>query len=260
MAIQELNPTGRFSERVECYVKCRPGYPREVLEVLMAEVKLKPEDVIADLGSGTGISAKLFLEHGNTVYGIEPNQEMRAAAEEYLCDYPNFYSIDGMAEATTLPAQSIDVVVAAQAFHWFNVETARTEAKRILKAGGYSVLLWNDRRTDGTPFLRAYEELLLRYGTDYTQVNHRNTKDVDRQAISGFFGHDAWQLRKLPNEQLFDYDGLQGRLLSSSYAPLAGQPNYEPMLQRLQEIFAKHQKHGQVRFAYETQIFYGQLA
>jgi ubiquinone/menaquinone biosynthesis C-methylase UbiE len=260
MAEQELNPTARFSNRVAYYVKYRPSYPRAVLAVLAAEINLSLNDVIADLGSGTGISAQLFLEHGNTVYGVEPNREMRAAAEEFLQTYPNFYSIDGSAEATTLPAQSIDVVIAAQAFHWFNVETARAEAKRILKTGGWGVLLWNDRLTAATPFLRAFEDLLLRYSTDYTQVNHRNAKDVDRQAISRFFGHDGWRLQKLPNQQSFDYEGLLGRLLSSSYAPLADHPNYEPMLGRLQEIFAEHQQEGLVRFEYETQIFYGQLA
>jgi len=260
MTTQELNPTGRFSDRVAYYVKYRPGYPAAVLDLLAAEIQLNPSDLIADIGSGTGISAKLFLEHGNTVYGVEPNREMRAAAEEFLRDYPNFYSVDGTAEATTLPAQSIDVIVAAQAFHWFNVETARAEAKRIHKAGGWCVLLWNDRRTEGTLFLRAFEELLLRYSTDYTQVTHRNAKDVDQQAISRFFGHAAWRLQQLPNQQSFDYEGLCGRLLSSSYAPLADHPNYEPMMRRLQEIFAEHQQNGQVRFEYETQIFYGQLA
>jgi SAM-dependent methyltransferase len=256
MAKLELNPTGRFSDRVAYYIKYRPDYPREVLDVLAAEIKLSPSDVIADIGAGTGISAKLFLANGNVVYGVEPNREMREAAEEILRDYPNFYSVDGSAEATTLPAQSVDVVVAAQAFHWFNVESTRAEAKRILKAGGWCVLLWNNRRLEGTPFLLAYEELLLRYGTDYVQVS----QEVDRQAISNFFGHEDWRSVKLPNEQLFDLAGLRGRLLSSSYVPLTGHPNYEPMLQSLAEVFAEHQEDGQVRFEYETQIFYGQLA
>ncbi len=256
MATQELNPTGRFSDRVAYYVKYRPGYPHAVLDVLTTEIQLKPSDVIADIGSGTGISAKLFLEHGNSVYGIEPNREMREAAEEFLRDYQNFYSVGGTAEATTLPAQSIDIAVAAQAFHWFNVETARAEAKRILKAGGWYVLLWNSRRTEGTKFLQAYEELLLRCGTDYVQVS----QEVDQQKITGFFGHTDWRLVKLPNEQLFDYESLRGRLLSSSYVPLAGHPNYEPMLQGLEEVFANHQADGQVRFEYETEIFCGQLA
>ncbi len=254
-----LNSTARFSDRVENYVKYRPGYPPGVLEFLAAEVKLTPRTVIADLGSGTGISAKLFLDNGNVVYGIEPNREMRAAAEAVLQGHPDFHSIAGAAEATTLPDNSVDFVMAAQAFHWFDVPAARAEAARILKPGGYGILLWNDRLIQSTPFLQAYEELLLRYGTDYAALNHRNAQAVDRQAITQFFGHADWRWHTLPNVQSFDYAGLQGRLLSSSYAPLAGHPDYEPMLQRLQEIFAEYQEQGTVRFEYATQIFFGRL-
>jgi SAM-dependent methyltransferase len=259
MANPDLKPTERFSERVAYYVKYRPGYPPEVIRFLTARLGLTSAAAVADLGSGTGISAKLFLENGNVVYGIEPNREMRVAAEAYLQAYPNFRSIEGTAEATTLPAQSVDLVVAAQAFHWFNVPAARSEAQRILKPGSWAVLLWNDRLTAGTPFLEAFEDLLVRYGTDYMQVNHRNAKDLDAQAITAFFGHAAWQVERFPNWQLFDHEGLRGRVLSSSYSPLPGQPNFEPMMQRLQEIFDEHQVGGQVRFEYQTQVFYGQL-
>ncbi|MBI1762477.1 MAG: class I SAM-dependent methyltransferase, partial [Acidobacteria bacterium] len=139
------NSTTRFSDRVDNYVKYRPGYPPGVLEFLAAEVRLTSNAVIADLGSGTGFSAKLFLDNGNVVYGIEPNPEMRVAAEAFLRGYPNFRSLAGTAEATTLPADSADFVVAAQAFHWFDVAAASTEAKRILKLAGSGILLWNDR-------------------------------------------------------------------------------------------------------------------
>lgn len=256
----DLNSTTRFSDRVDNYVKYRPGYPPGVLEFLANELKLTPSAVIADLGSGTGISAKLFLENGNVVYGIEPNREMRDAAEAVLQGFPNFHSIAGTAEATTLPDKSVDFVVAAQAFHWFDVPAARTEAARILKPGGIGILLWNDRLTKGTPFLEAFEALLLRFGTDYAAINHRNAQAIDRQAITQFFGHADWRLHTLPNSQSFDYEGLQGRLLSSSYAPLDGHPNHEPMLQCLREIFAEHQEQGMVRFEYETQVYFGPLA
>lgn len=255
----EFNSTTRFSDRVENYVKYRPGYPSGVLEVLATELNLTPRAALADLGSGTGISAKLFLENGNVVFGVEPNREMRAAAEAFLQSYPNFRSITGTAEETTLPDASVEFVVAAQAFHWFDVPKTRAEAQRILKPGGAGILLWNDRHTEGTPFLEAFEALLVRFGTDYAQINHRNAQTLDRQAITTFFGQAAWRLHTLPNSQSFDYEGLQGRLLSSSYAPLAGHPNHEPMLQRLREIFAEHQEQGKVRFEYETQIYFGPL-
>ncbi len=255
----DLHSTTRFSDRVANYVKYRPTYPPGVLEFLAAELNLTPRAVIADLGSGTGISAKLFLDNGNVVYGIEPNREMRAAAEAVLQRYANFRSLAGAAEATTLPDESIDFVVAAQAFHWFDVLAARAEAERILKPGGWGILLWNDRLTQGTPFLEAFEALLLRFGTDYAAISHRNAQAIDREAITQFFGHAGWRLHSLPNEQLFDYEGLQGRLLSSSYAPLAGHPNCKPMLQRLREIFAEYEEQGTVRFEYETHIYFGVL-
>lgn len=253
----DLNSTTRFSDHVENYVKYRPGYPSGVLEVLATELNLTPRATLADLGSGTGISAKLFLENGNVVFGVEPNREMRAAAEAFLQPYPNFHSIAGTAEETTLPDASVAFVVAAQAFHWFDVPKTRAEAQRILKPGGAGILLWNDRYTEGTPFLQAFEALLVRFGTDYAAINHRNAQAIDRQAITQFFGHADWRLQTLPNSQSFDYEGLQGRLLSSSYAPLAGHPNHEPMLQRLREIFAEHQEQGKVSFEYETQIYFG---
>lgn len=260
MTNSDLKPTERFSERVAYYVKYRPSYPPGVITFLATADILVATSVVADLGSGTGISAKLFLDNGNVVYGIEPNREMRAAAEEYLQAYANFRSVDGTAEATTLPDASVDLVLAAQAFHWFNVPATRAEAQRILKPDGWAVLLWNDRLTAGTPFLEAFEDLLVRFGTDYLQVNHRNAKDMDAQAITAFFGNETWQVKRMPNYQAFDFEGLRGRVLSSSYAPLPGQPNFEPMMQRLQEIFDEHQLDGQVRFEYETQVFYGRLS
>lgn len=259
MSNPDLKPTERFSDRVAYYVKYRPSYPPGVLQFLTAELGLPPAAAVADLGSGTGISAKLFLENGNLVYGVEPNAEMRAAAETFLADFPKFHSVAGTAEATTLPPQSVDFVVAAQAFHWFDAAAARAEAQRILKPEGWAVLLWNNRLTAGTPFLAAFENLLVRFGTDYLRVSHRNTEEVDDAAITNFFGHADWQVQRMPNAQLFDAEGLRGRVLSSSYAPLPGHPNFAPLMQHLDEIFAAFQENGQVRFAYETQVFYGKL-
>src|SRR5437867_8468442 len=164
--------TERFSNRVENYVRFRPRYPREVLELLKADCGLKPEAVVADAGSGTGFLAELFLANGNRVFGIEPNKEMREAGERWLQRYSRFSSIAATAEATTLPSQSVDFITAGQAFHWFDRERCREEFARILRPGGWVVLVWNDRRTESTAVLKDYEQLLLSYGTDYEQVNH----------------------------------------------------------------------------------------
>lgn len=249
------NATTRFSDRVENYVRYRPTYPAAVLDVLRARTGLAPGQPVADVGSGTGISARLFLDAGHPVYAVEPNAEMRAAAEAMLGDDPRFHSVAGSAEATTLPDASVDYVVAAQAFHWFDPAAVAPEWRRILRPGGWIVLLWNTRQTDSTPFLRAYEALLREHGTDYTSVNHENVTDDALRAALG----EGYTRHVVPNAQVFDFDALKGRLLSSSYAPNADHPGHVPMLSALRRIFDEHQREGRVRFEYDTEIYLGRV-
>jgi SAM-dependent methyltransferase len=250
------DPTQRFSSRVDNYVRYRPGYPPEVLELLKAECGLTSASVIADIGSGTGILTRIFLENGNRMFGVEPNEDMRRAGEKLLADYTGFTSVAGTAETTTLPDHSVDMVTAAQAAHWFDREPARREFLRILKTGGWVVLLWNERKTDTTPFLREYEQLLLRYGTDYEDVRHERTTS----AIDEFFAPSPYQQRVFDMHQEFDYQALEGRLLSSSYTPQPGNSKYEPMIEELRRIFDRHQSGDRVRFEYNTRVYYGRLA
>lgn len=246
-------PEDRFSDRVENYVRYRPRYPREIIDMLRREAGLSSASIIADVGSGTGISAELFLRAGCSVLGVEPNREMREAAERVLAGYTAFHSVNGTAQATTLAGHSVDFVVAAQAFHWFNTPETRAEFSRILKPGGHVVLIWNERKLDATPFLRDYEALLLRFATDYAKVRHEN---IDAAQLSRFFiGPHA--THTFANEQRFDFDSLKGRLLSSSYAPAEGQPLHEPMIAELRRIFDLHQSAGQVCFEYNTQVHVG---
>lgn len=246
--------TQRFSSRVENYIKYRPGYPNEVIETLRSECELTSSSVVADVGSGTGILTEMFLQNGNLVYGIEPNREMREAAERLLKDYPQFHSVAARAEETTLGGASVDFVTAGQAFHWFDREKTREEFARILKPQGWVALIWNERVTTTTPFLVAYEQLLKDYSTDYEQVDHRR---IDDDVIRDFFGSDQFRLSQFKNVQVFDYEGVKGRLLSSSYAPEEGHPNYEPMLAELERIFQTYQDEGRVVFEYVTQMYYG---
>ncbi|OLC93473.1 MAG: methyltransferase [Acidobacteria bacterium 13_1_40CM_4_58_4] len=249
------DPTQRFSSRVENYVRYRPGYPPEVLELLKRECGLKPDSVIADIASGTGILTRMLLENGNRVFGVEPNPDMRKAGEELLARYPGFASVAGTAEATTLADHSVDIITAAQAAHWFDREKARREFAGILKPGGWVVLLWNERRTDSTPFLRDYEKLLLTHGTDYQDVRHEHTA----VALAAFFAPSLFEARVFENRQEFDYPALEGRLLSSSYTPQSGHSNYEPMLRELRRIFDAHQVESRVSFEYNTRVYYGRL-
>jgi SAM-dependent methyltransferase len=248
-------PTERFSDRVVDYVRYRPRYPAEVLDVLNDAVGLADSWVIADVGSGTGFSAEPFLAGGHVVHAVEPNAAMRAAADALFGAYPNFRSIAGTAEATTLPDDSVDLVIAGQAFHWFDVAASRREFMRILRGERWAALLWNTRQTDSTPFLRVYDELLRDFGTDYGEVRHDRRDPGD---LARFFG-GPYERRVLRNEQIFDADSLAGRLRSSSYVPAAGQPGYDAMMQRLRAIFDQHGTGGTVSMPYDLEVFTGQL-
>jgi SAM-dependent methyltransferase len=249
------NATSRFSDRVENYVRYRPGYPPESLQVLRDECGLAPNHVVADIASGTGIWTRMLLENGNPVFGVEPNAEMRQAGERLLASFRKFTSVAGTAEATTLTDGSIEFVTAAQAAHWFDRERSRREFARILKPDGWLMLLWNERLTDSTPFLRDYEQLLLTYGTDYEDVRHEKTTD----AVNEFFDPVPFEARVFDMRQEFDYSGIEGRLLSSSYAPGPEHPNYAPMLQELRRIFDAYAVAGRATFDYKTRVYFGRL-
>jgi SAM-dependent methyltransferase len=248
--------THRFSDRADDYARYRPGYPREVLDLLRNWCALKPEHAIADIGSGTGLLSKLFLEAGNRVIGVEPNAEMRTAGDQYLSSFPNFTSVAGSAEATTLPAGSVDIVTAAQAFHWFDAEPTRREFQRILRPQGRVIILWNERLLDDTAFLRDYEALLRTFGTDYSRVNESYPR---AEQMLAFFGPNEFTSHALPHAQELDFEGLAGRLRSSSYVPAPGHPQFAPMIQELERIFAAHQQNGLVRMEYRTHIYTGNL-
>jgi SAM-dependent methyltransferase len=249
-----LSPEQRFSDRVENYVRYRPHYPVEIIPWLTANAGLKPDSWVADIGSGTGISSDLFLQSGCKVWAIEPNQEMRAAAEAALSANVNFHSVAGSAQATTLPDHSMDFVVAAQAFHWFNTEATRREFTRILKPSGKAILLWNERLLDTTSFLRDYEALLNEFGTDYATIRHEN---IDEAALTNFF-IGSFRSQHFANHQRFDLAGLTGRLLSSSYAPAPGHPRHGAMMVELERIFTRYQQDGQVQIDYRTVVYVGE--
>ncbi|MGH9642854.1 MAG: class I SAM-dependent methyltransferase, partial [Terriglobales bacterium] len=211
--------------------------------------------VVADIASGTGLFTRLLLENGNRVFAVEPNAEMREMGAQVLEGYDRLVSVGGTAEETTLETASVDFVTAAQAAHWFDLKRTRAEFVRILRPGGWCVLVWNERLTESTPFLREYEQLLLTYGTDYKEVRHERTTAIIHQ----FFAPAACQESDFSTKQRFDFEGAAGRLLSSSYAPLEGHPNYVPMMRELERIFRAHEQEGMIEFQYKTRVYYGNL-
>lgn len=249
-------PTERFSSRVENYVRFRPSYPKQAIDVLQAECGLTRDHLVADIASGTGFFTRLLLENGNRVFGVEPNKDMREAGEQYLAGFSNFTSVNGTAESTTLPDHSVDLITCAQAAHWLKRGEALREFQRILKPDRFVVILFNDRKVKGNAFSDDYEELVVKYGTDYSAVQRlgRIFEGVE------FFTPYACKKRTLPNFQDFDYASLEGRLLSSSYAPQRGDPGFEPMIADLKQLFERHQRNGRVRMEYGTNIYFGKLS
>ncbi|MBC8066538.1 MAG: class I SAM-dependent methyltransferase, partial [Chlorobia bacterium] len=236
-----MDSVGRFSSRVENYVKYRPSYPEEVLDLLTEECGLRPGSVVADVGSGTGIFSRLLLERGYRVFGVEPGDEMRAVSERDFMGVENFTSVPRKAEDTGLGAHSVDLVTVAQAFHWLDISGFRAECLRILHPGGWVAIVWNSRKSAGNAFLKEYEALLKSLESDYTQINHR---EVTREAISSFYGSDHYRYLTFPNEQILDWDGLLGRALSSSYVPLPEDPGYGRLMSELERIFQVHSEGG----------------
>jgi SAM-dependent methyltransferase len=245
----------RFSDRVENYVKYRPHYPKEIINFLKENCDLNEKSIIADIGSGTGISSELFLENGNSVFAVEPNYEMRNAAEKILSKYSNFISISGTAENTSLQSDSVDFIIAGQAFHWFDTEICKTEFKRILKKDGFVILLWNSRISK-EGFMNEYEDLLIKFGTDYIAVNHENISDKD---IEKFYFPEYFNKKIMMNFQELDYEGLKGRLLSSSYVPNEKSPEFPEMLKTLEKIFKNNSVSGTVKMEYETIVYTGKM-
>lgn len=248
-------PTERFSDRVENYVKYRPSYPAAVVDSLCAHCGLSACSVVADIGSGTGIFTELLLRTECRVLAVEPNDEMRHAAELRLRSSPGFRSVPGTAENTRLRANSVDIITTAQAFHWFRKEEARTEFRRILKTAGWVALLWNQRKTQ-TPFQSAYDAMLRQHVPEYDLVNHRK---VDIADVVAFLSPGHYRCLAFENCQHFDLDRLKGRMQSSSYTPPPGASGFADLMAGLEAVFQEHAMQGRVVFEYETQLHLGRL-
>jgi ubiquinone/menaquinone biosynthesis C-methylase UbiE len=261
-ATDKTDSKERFSSRVDAYREFRPRYPAAVIDLLEEQCGLSSNAVIADIGAGTGMLAELFLQHGNSVFAVEPNRAMRSACEELRSQYPKLTCVDGSAEITTLPDHCADFVTVGQALHWFNLEGARAEFVRILQPGGWCAVIYNERRMGGDAFHDGYEHILNEFGIDYETVR---AKYPQQKKLAEFFSSvhgaaPALQRANFPNAQEFDFKGLLGRILSSSYMPQPGHPHYTAMLRAVEELFLRSQKDDQVQLEYDCVVTYGRLA
>jgi ubiquinone/menaquinone biosynthesis C-methylase UbiE len=245
----------RFSKRVSDYVKYRPCYPTGVVFHLEKQYGITSQFIIADIGAGTGISSNLFLDNGYRVIAVEPNKEMRNAAIEKLKPFEKFSYTSGTAENTLLPDNSVDVIIVAQAFHWFDAAVVKKEFQRILKPGGIVVLIWNSRLVVSN-FDKELEELIFSFSIDYVEVGKRN---IDDKNIYNFFEPNICKLKIIPNHQDLDLEGLVGRIKSSSYMPLPDNERYDEMIEQIEKVFDKYKENGHIRISYDTKIYSGIL-
>jgi SAM-dependent methyltransferase len=251
-----LSPTSRFSNRVQDYIKYRPHYTSDFIDWVIQASRVTKDSTIADIGSGTGISSQHFLDRGFAVIGVEPNNDMRKAAEDLLAGRDRFTSLAATAENTSLSDLSVDLAIAGQAFHWFHRDAFRTECKRILKPAGKVALFWNERLINATSFLQEYEELIRKFATDYSNVDHRR---MDDNVITSFFGKKP-MIATFPNVQVINFEGLKGRLMSSSYVPASDDPITQDMLSSLCEIYEKHAVNDRIELLYETKVYLSDFA
>lgn len=247
------DPTQRFSSRAEHYVRHRLGYPTVLVDFLKDTCNLAPDHVVADVGCGTGLLAKLFLKNGNLVYGIEPNPEMRAAAERALRGYDRFRSVDARGECTILPDRSIDFVTVGRTFHWLEPEAALSEFARILRPEGWAVIVWVARKTSSA-FMAAYDGLLLTYALDRQEINHR------RRRLRRFLTDRAFQSQVFDDRRAITLESLEGQTLSYSSSPGRGHPLFAPMLDSLRALFEEHQRDGHVALEHELTVHYKRRA
>ncbi|MFW9930941.1 MAG: class I SAM-dependent methyltransferase [Candidatus Thorarchaeota archaeon] len=251
-----LDSTKRFSNRVRNYSLYRPTYPTKVIDILNEEIKFDTKKKVADIGSGTGILTKIFLDNRNFVYAVEPNHEMRSEAEKNLINYSNFHSVDGTAEKTNLASKEVDFITVGQAFHWFKHDITKLEFQRILKPSSYACLIWNSRAHKLSSFNYDYEEFIKKYSNDYNEVTHENIYD---EIFNSFFDLEGYKKFELDNQQILDFKGLKGRTFSSSYMPNEDSEEAENILEELKGLFEKYQEKNCVIMKYITEIFLGRL-
>ena len=251
----QMDATEKFSGKAEGYEKYRPSYPKELLDYLYQDVGFQENSVIADIGAGTGIFSRLLLERGSRVYCVEPNDDMRRVARQKLQGFPSCTFVDATAEHTLLDDRSVDFFTAAQAFHWFDQTAFAAECRRILRAGGKVVLVWNNREKDSTIIKETY----------------RICQEIcpDSQGFSGgketpekyqsFFREGRYEERAFPNDQRMDLEGFLGRYLSASYAPSQEENRYFAFTKALTELFDSYQKGGAVTLPNQTHCYVGEV-
>ncbi len=250
-----INNISRFLGRAEDYDRYRPPYPDALFDYLWKHVPLNAADEVADVAAGTGIFTEKLARWGLCMHVVEPNEHMIAMAKNRLADYPNCVFSMGMAEATTLPPQSVRLILAAQSFHWFDPENTKAEFLRIGRNDAYTGIVWNKRRTD-SPFGLGYEEILRTFGSDYLQVSH---SIIGKAEIDAFFSPVVPEYLVFPHTDRITFETARGRMASYSFMPEPHSPAFSEVEAALRTLFDANQEEGLVSLSYDTWLYLGQL-
>lgn len=244
-----------FTGKSADYAASRPGYPPGLFEMLRSVSPPENEAVVADVGAGTGLLTAGLLEAGYRVVAVEPNAEMRAAADRQIGGVKGYRSVEGSAESLPIGVGSVSLITAAQAFHWFDVDRARAEFHRVLTSAGQVALIWNDRVLDD-PIQMALDEVFLAYGgAKRTAVVARD----QRSGVPRFFEPNPMRHYTFPNAQQLSREGLLGLVFSRSYIPARTSMEGAAVAERVGEIFYRHATEGSVEIRYQTTATLGRL-
>lgn len=237
-----MDNTKKFSGKAEVYQKARPNYARALLEFISRNWRIGEGSLVADIGSGTGIFTRQLLGLGAKVYAVEPNADMRAKAEELLGENPNFVSVVGTAEQTTLPDHSFHLVTAAAAFHWFDADRFKEECKRILLPGALVVLAWNEVEMSAE-INQGRERIFKKFCPNFNGFSGGNDKE---DAVKRAFFDGTIQERHFPNPLNYDRQTFINRALSGSYSLIETDPGFEAYLAELGDLFDQHAVDGRI--------------
>jgi hypothetical protein len=258
MTVDDRDATERFGNRVTHYMQHRPSYPEPVLDHLEERDIIGIGVDVAELGSGTGIFAQQVMGRGSPVWAIEPNSSMRGVAEAKIGRRNQFHSVVGTAEQTSLPDATVDNIVAAQAFHWFDAEATRKESLRITRDDPRAGLVWNTRRSEGSAFLEALQAFIEEWSIDYDEVTR--SRGEAEAAYDTYFGDGGWERWSTDHRQTLDWQGFRGRVMSMSYIPLPGEhEGAEGLEEALKELFDEHAEDDHVVIEYDTVAVTGEL-
>jgi SAM-dependent methyltransferase len=254
-----MSATSLFQGKATEYARYRVDYPGSVISAALQSVGIVRDDVIADLGSGTGMLSRWFLERGNRVFGVEPDDGMRQVAEKSLLRFgASFISVDGTAERTSLGDASVTVVTAGNAFHYFNSRATRTEAERILQRGGRVLIMGHDVASQPNDFMKAYFGFIAGVAVPEARVFHEQDRSL--RATEIFFAGIPVHEEDMGDHTFnLTWDGLRGRFLSTAAAPAEDDPKRSAVITQLADVFRRFEKDGTIPFQLRWRYTWGQL-